>query len=90
MKLHVPSPDDPLEGLPARSEKAKGKGKEPQEQEEGLPDDGELGGEVAGRLVWENFETELKEWEKANPPPIKNEDRTSTPPEVDTPSTHGT
>ncbi|KAF5356462.1 hypothetical protein D9757_012467 [Collybiopsis confluens] len=32
-----------------------------------LPDDGELGGELAGRQVWEAFESTLKAWEKANP-----------------------
>ena len=29
-----------------------------------LPDDGEYGGELAGRLVWEAYETGLKDWEK--------------------------
>jgi hypothetical protein len=33
-----------------------------------IPDDGELGGELAGRLVWEAFEEELKRWTTANPP----------------------
>jgi hypothetical protein len=28
-----------------------------------------LGGEVAGRLVWEGLEIGLKAWEKAIPPP---------------------
>jgi hypothetical protein len=31
-------------------------------------DDGELGGEISGRLVWEYFEQELKRWEKLHPP----------------------
>ena len=44
---------------------AKGKGKESKEDE--LPDDGELGGEVLGRQVWESFEQALIVWEKANP-----------------------
>jgi hypothetical protein len=34
-----------------------------------IPDDGEFGGEVVGRLVWEAYEEALKGWEKANPPP---------------------
>ena len=63
----------------------KGKGKEKDKAfDQSLPDDGELGGEVAGRLVWESFENALKEWEKANPP-IKK-DRSTTPPSVDTPT----
>ena len=32
-----------------------------------LPDDGEYGGELAGRLVWEAYEAGLKFWEKENP-----------------------
>jgi hypothetical protein len=55
VNLKVPSPPDPL----------------PKERDEGkvLEDDGELGGEVAGRLVWEGLEIGLKAWERANPPP---------------------
>ena len=33
-----------------------------------IQDDGEFGGEVMGRLVWEAYEEALKDWEKANPP----------------------
>ena len=36
-----------------------------------VSDDGELGGELAGRLVWEAFEEELKRWEAANAPEVK-------------------
>jgi hypothetical protein len=52
--LKVPSPPDPL----------------PKDGDEGkvIEDDGEMGGEVAGRLVWEEFEIGLKAWEKVNPP----------------------
>ncbi|KAJ7143915.1 hypothetical protein C8R44DRAFT_759138 [Mycena epipterygia] len=32
-----------------------------------VPDDGELGGELAGRLVWEWYEAALKVWEGAHP-----------------------
>ena len=32
-----------------------------------IPGDGEYGGEVAGRLVWEAYEEALKVWEKENP-----------------------
>lgn len=76
----MPSPPDPLVD-PSASGKSKVDGKD---QEQGLPDDGELGGEVAGRLVWESFETAMKEWEKANPPIKKT--RSGTPPSVDTPT----
>jgi hypothetical protein len=80
VRLRIPSPPDPLEDLPA-SDNGKGKEKDT-EPEQKLPDDGEMGGEIAGRLVWESFETALKQWEKANPP-VKN-DGTTTPPSVDT------
>ncbi|EDR07697.1 uncharacterized protein LACBIDRAFT_298117 [Laccaria bicolor S238N-H82] len=46
--------------------KGKGKGKAGEEVLE-IPDDGEYGGEVAGRLVWEAYEEALKVWEKENP-----------------------
>lgn len=78
VRLRIPSPPDPLKDLPASD---KGKEKE-RGSEQSLPDDGELGGEVAGRLVWESFEKALKEWEQANPP--KKKDGTTTPPSVDT------
>jgi hypothetical protein len=32
-----------------------------------IADDGEYGGELAGRLVWEEYEGALKLWEKENP-----------------------
>jgi hypothetical protein len=80
--LHIPSPPDPLKDI-SMSDKGKGKEKD-KAFDQSLPDDGELGGEVAGRLVWESFENALKEWEKANPP-IKK-DRSTTPPSVDTPT----
>lgn len=44
----------------------KGKGKAAKEEVAEIPDDGELGGELAGRLVWEAFEAELKAWEEEN------------------------
>lgn len=81
--LRIPSVLDPS-AAPA-SEKGKGKAKDEGEGEK-LPDDGELGGEVAGRLVWESFEKELVEWEKANPPPPATKGGSDTPPEVDVPA----
>ena len=38
-----------------------------------LPDDGEYGGELAGRLVWEAYEAGLKVWERENPRPVEEE-----------------
>lgn len=46
----------------AKSEKAKAKAQKTEQIE--LPNDGEYGGEVAGRKVWEALEEELKAWEK--------------------------
>ena len=46
-------------------------------QEEGevveYPDDGEYGGELVGRLVWEMYENGLKVWEKENSGPVEEE-----------------
>jgi hypothetical protein len=38
-----------------------------------LADDGEYGGELAGRLVWEGYEAGLKVWERENPRPVEEE-----------------
>ncbi|KAJ7468993.1 hypothetical protein FB451DRAFT_1255464 [Mycena latifolia] len=40
---------------------------------ETLPDDGELGGERVGRVVWETYEAGLKLWEAAHPTPSEPE-----------------
>ena len=90
MKLWVPRSVDPLADVPAApssSNKEKGPDKE---KEKAHDDDGELGGEVTGRLVWESFEKALKEWEDANPDPDPDTTtgdasggRGGTPPEVD-------
>ena len=39
-----------------------------------LTDDGEYGGELAGRLVWEAYEAGLKVWERENPKPVAEEE----------------
>ena len=44
----------------------KGHGKAGEEVLE-IPDDGDYGGEVAGRLVWEAYKEVLKVWERENP-----------------------
>lgn len=64
--MNVPIPIDPEP--PSRN----GDGKQ-QEKTKTIEDDEELGGEVAGRLVWEAFEIGLKAWEKENPPPPEEE-----------------
>ena len=38
-----------------------------------LPDDGEYGSELVGRLVWEAYEVDLKAWERENPRPVEVE-----------------
>ena len=55
-----------LSADPKASSSKKGKGNAEEEVLE-IPDDGEYGGEVAGRLVWESYEEALKVWEKENP-----------------------
>lgn len=52
--------------------------------EKAVEDDGELGGQDVGRIVWEGFEEALKRWEASAP----KEDKSgrSTPPAVDTPT----
>jgi hypothetical protein len=89
VKLWVPRSVDPLADVPAAPSSNKGKGPE-KEKEKAHDDDGELGGEVTGRLVWESFEKALKEWEDANPDPDPDTTtgdasggRDGTPPEVD-------
>ena len=39
-----------------------------------LTDDGEYGGELAGRLVWEAYEAGLKVWERENPRSVVKEE----------------
>ena len=54
-----------LSNLKTSSSK-KGNGKAGEEVLE-IPDDGDYGGEVAERLVWEAYKEALKVWEKENP-----------------------
>lgn len=76
VRLNIPTPANPLV---SEDKKEKGKGKAEVLE---IPDDGEFGGEVTGRLVWEAYEEALKVWEKANPP--KEEESTAAAaPDVD-------
>lgn len=57
-----------------------GKGKEKEKvplaaQVLDIPDDNEYGGELAGRLVWESYEQNLKVWEKETPPTERDKER---------------
>jgi hypothetical protein len=47
-------------------------------EENRMADDGELGGELAGRLVWESFEKELKSWVVAGAPSAPQDNQTTT------------
>jgi len=72
-------------------EKGKGKGKGKQDLKEevlDLEDDGEYGGELAGRLVWETFEQGLKVWEANSPvpPPVEKPPVDTVPPAPKVPS----
>jgi hypothetical protein len=64
--LKVSVPEKLALSNPEASSSKKGKGKAGEEVLE-IPDDGEYGGEVAGRFVWESYEEALKLWEKENP-----------------------
>jgi hypothetical protein len=65
VKLAVPTPSMPKSS--DKKGKQKEDGMEGNGKQEKIEDDGELGGELAGRLVWEEFEVTLKTWEKAVP-----------------------
>lgn len=76
VRLRVsPSPPEAVEVEEEEKTNTKGKGKakpkaKPAEESieaMELPDDGELGGELTGRRIWEAYEAALKAWEKANP-----------------------
>ncbi|KAH8103493.1 hypothetical protein BXZ70DRAFT_889300 [Cristinia sonorae] len=63
VNLKVPSLPPPPESAKPKDEK-RGKGKGKQEDEfVVIEDDGEFGGESLGRMVWEWYETRLKDWE---------------------------
>ena len=60
----------------ANDSKKKGKGKASLKDEViNITDDGEYGGELAGRLVWESYERALKVWEKETPPTERDKEK---------------
>ncbi|KAG5644298.1 hypothetical protein DXG03_008716 [Asterophora parasitica] len=79
VKLKVPTPADPLTAE-QNIGKEKEKSKTGLEEVLDIPDDGDFGGEVMGRLVWEAYEDALKAWELANP---SKEDVKEVAPDVD-------
>lgn len=80
VRLKVPLPSSAGEQPASEQKNAKhtiGKGKSKGSAVEEvleIPDDGEFGGEVTGRLVWEAYEEALKGWEKTHPPDEKTEE----------------
>ena len=90
--LEVTVPDEWIEqdaqnakNAKAKAEKEKGKGKAKStapEETLALADDGEYGGERAGRAVWEAFEATLKVWEaceEKEKPAAEGDQRTAAP-----------
>ncbi|GLB37969.1 putative short chain dehydrogenase reductase family protein [Lyophyllum shimeji] len=73
VRVKVPPPSDPQ-----ASEKSQGNGKAKAREVLEIADDGEFGGEVMGRLVWEAYEDALKAWEAANPSEEKRFDIVTT------------
>ncbi|KAJ3811350.1 hypothetical protein F5876DRAFT_64851 [Lentinula aff. lateritia] len=67
LKVSSPHPEGDADGKQNDKENGNGKAAQKEPQTLDLPDDGEFGGELAGRRVWEAFEAALKAWEKANP-----------------------
>lgn len=66
LALSIPSPSSTeVEAEKEGSSKGKGKDKGLKEEVLQITDDGEYGGEVAGRMVWEAYEAALKVWEKS-------------------------
>lgn len=71
------------EDSPSDNPDVKGKNKQKESNPDALPDDGELGGEVLGRRVWENFEQALKVWEQMTPAKPETNVRTEEKPPAD-------
>jgi len=78
LKVMAPAAVDEVKGGDIRKERGENKAME--EEVLDIQDDGEFGGEVMGRLVWEAFEEALKAWEKAHP---TKEEAKEAAPDVD-------
>lgn len=90
VKLNVKVPEELVDNdrkLRVEETKAKGKAKgKVTEEVLDIPDDGEYGGELAGRLVWEEYEGALKIWEQQNPGKVEEKKAThNTDPPKDRP-----
>ena len=79
LKVNIPPEvveDDKRAQTTNDSKKKKGKEKASLKDEViNITDDGEYGGELAGRLVWESYERALKRWEKETPPTKRDEEK---------------
>ncbi|KAH9486292.1 putative oxidoreductase C19A8.06 [Psilocybe cubensis] len=77
VKLNVKVPEELVERdreAKAGEKRKTGKGKSKATEEIlDIADDGEYGGELAGRLVWEEYEGALKVWESQNPGDVEKE-----------------
>ncbi|RDX48591.1 hypothetical protein OH76DRAFT_1352105 [Lentinus brumalis] len=65
VRLEVPRPPAPAPGTDEK------KGEEPS----ALEDDGDFGGEIVGRAVWEWYEARLKEWEARDKERVEAEEK---------------
>lgn len=75
---------DEKNGREATTGKGKGKKEETVDDVPVMPEDHDMGGVVVGTMVWEAYETSLKEWEAAEPPlPPSDEPEVATGPELE-------
>ena len=71
VQLDVPAPSPPPVEKETKPKNKKGKART---DEVPLEDDGEFGGEVVGRAVWEWYESRLKIWEERDKERVKAEE----------------
>ncbi len=58
--IHIPASSIPRTGGKTEEDK----GKERSDGDSSLPDDGELGGVALGMQIWDDYERELKVWDR--------------------------
>ncbi|KAI0046462.1 hypothetical protein FA95DRAFT_1560111 [Auriscalpium vulgare] len=67
VRVNVPPapvpPENDIDPEPSAKGKEKAKAEDAPPGQTSRPDDGELGGEVLGTLIWDEYESELKVWE---------------------------